>query len=62
MDALRKTALVAGGFYLVTFVSSIPAVFLLDPVLNDADYIVSSGDDTRVLWGCSSISSTPSRV
>jgi hypothetical protein len=39
MDALRKTALVAGGFYLVTFVSSIPAVFLLDPVLNDADYM-----------------------
>ena len=52
MDALRKTALVAGGFYLITFISSIPAVFLLDPVLNDSNYIVSSGADTRVLWGC----------
>jgi hypothetical protein len=52
MDALRKTALIAGGFYLITFISSIPAVFLLDPVLNDSDYIVSSGADTRVLWGC----------
>jgi hypothetical protein len=52
MDALRKTALVAGGFYLITFVSSIPAVFLLDPVLNDSSYIVSSGADTRVLLGC----------
>jgi hypothetical protein len=52
MDALRRTALVAGGFYLLTFVSSIPAVFLLDPVLNDSNYIVSAGADTRVLWGC----------
>lgn len=51
MDSLRKTALVAGLFYLITFISSIPAVFLLDPVLNDADYIVGSGADTRVLWG-----------
>ena len=52
MDVLRKTALVAGGFYLITFISSIPAVFLLDPVLNDPNYIVSSGADTRVLSGC----------
>jgi hypothetical protein len=52
VDATRRTALVAGGFYLITFVSSIPAVFLLDPVLNDSNYIVSSGADTRVLWGC----------
>jgi hypothetical protein len=52
MDALRKTALVAGGFYLITFISSIPAVFLLDPMLNDSKYIVSSGADTRVLLGC----------
>jgi hypothetical protein len=51
MDALR-TALVAGTFYLLTFISSIPAVFLLDPVLHDPNYIVSSGADTRVLWGC----------
>src|SRR5206468_2139860 len=52
VDATRRTALVAGGFYLITFISSIPAVFLLDPVLNDSNYIVSSGADTRVLWGC----------
>jgi hypothetical protein len=52
MDALRKTALVAGVLYLITFVSSIPAVFLLDPVLNNTHYIVSSGSDPRVLFGC----------
>jgi hypothetical protein len=52
MDPLRKTALVAGGFYLITFVSSIPAVFILEPVLNHSDYIVGSGADTRVIFGC----------
>lgn len=50
-DSLRTTALFAGLLYLITFVSSIPAVFLLDPVLNNADYIISTGADTRVLWG-----------
>ena len=51
MDAMRKTALVAGVFYLITFISSIPAVFLLGPVLNEPDYIVSAGADTRVTLG-----------
>jgi hypothetical protein len=49
---MRRTALVAGIFYLITFVASIPAVFLLSPVLDNADYIVSAGADTRVIWGC----------
>lgn len=49
---VRKTALVAGVFYLVTFVSSIPAVFLLSPVLNDPSYIVGSGPDAQVVMGC----------
>ena len=52
MDAMRRTALVAGLFYLITFAASIPAVFLLAPVLDNANYIVSAGADTRVLWGC----------
>jgi hypothetical protein len=52
MTHLRKTALVAGSFYLITFISSIPAVFLLDPVLHHSNYIVSAGADTRVFWGC----------
>ncbi len=52
MDSARRTALVAGLFYLITFAAAIPAVFLLAPVLNHPDYIVSAGADTRVLWGC----------
>jgi hypothetical protein len=52
MTGIRKTALVAGLLYLITFVSSIPALFLLSPVLHHADYIISGGADTRVVWGC----------
>jgi len=53
MTFARKTALVAGILYLLTFVSSIPAVFLfLGPVLDNPDYIIGSGADTRVVWGC----------
>ena len=53
MDRLRKTAFIAGGLYVLTFAASIPALFLITPVLDDpAGYIMSSGaDDTRVLWG-----------
>jgi hypothetical protein len=51
MDRLRKTAFLAGALYLVTFIASIPAIFVLDPVLSDPDYILGSGADTRVLFG-----------
>jgi hypothetical protein len=52
VDSTRKTALVAGAFYVLTFAASIPALFLLSPVLDNPAYIVSSGADTRVLLGC----------
>lgn len=51
MDSMRKTAFVAGALYLITFITSIPALILYGPVLHHADYIVSAGSDTRVLWG-----------
>jgi hypothetical protein len=51
MDWTGRTALVAGILYLITFASSIPAVFLLDPVLTDPNYIVGAGSDTRVTAG-----------
>src|SRR6266566_248416 len=49
MDSLRKTALVAGVFYLLTFVS-IPTLFLYAPV-HDPKYIVGPGPDTVVIFG-----------
>jgi hypothetical protein len=52
MDRARKTALAAGIFYLLTFVSSIPAVFLIAPVLNDPNYITGTGADGQVVFGC----------
>ena len=47
----RRLASIAGALFLLTFVTSIPAFFLYDPVLNDPGYIVGSGADTRVLAG-----------
>jgi hypothetical protein len=52
VDPMRNHARAAGIFYLITFVSSIPALILIGPVLHHADYVTSAGQDTRVLWGC----------
>ena len=50
MDSLRKTALVAGALYLITFATSIPARILFGPVRNDPNYIVGPGADAQVLF------------
>jgi hypothetical protein len=42
----------SGIFYLVTFVASIPALILLGPVLNDSGFILGSGPENGVVWGC----------
>ncbi len=52
VDPMRNHARAAGIFYLLTFVSSIPALILISPILHDANYVTSAGHDTRVLWGC----------
>jgi len=53
MDSLRRTALIGGALYVLTFASSIPAVLLLSSsVLNDPDYIVGPGPDKAVLFAC----------
>lgn len=50
VTSTRKTALVAGIFYLITFVS-IPTLTLYGPV-KGKDFIISSTADTGALWGC----------
>jgi Domain of unknown function (DUF4386) len=50
MDSMRKTALVAGALYLLTFIS-IGTLTLYTPVLKDTAYILSSGSDTGLRWG-----------
>jgi hypothetical protein len=50
MSSTRKTALVAGVFYLITFIS-IPTLALYGPVKNHRDWILGSGSHTAVLVG-----------
>jgi len=51
MDPMRKTALVAGALYLVTFVGSIPALPLYHNILHNPNYLLGHASDTGVLWG-----------
>jgi hypothetical protein len=53
MSSTRKTALVAGVFYLITFIS-IPTFALYGPVKNHRDWILSSGGHTTCSWAASS--------
>lgn len=50
MTPLRKTALVAGLFYLITFIS-IPTLILYGNLKTDRSFITSAGSSTGVLWG-----------
>jgi hypothetical protein len=47
----RRLALIAGVLFILTFVTSIGALLLYDPVLNHHAYITGGGADTRVLLG-----------
>ena len=48
----RGVAMTAGVMYLITIVASIPAQFInYAPVLNNPDYVLGAGADTRIMWG-----------
>jgi hypothetical protein len=51
MDPMRKTALIAGVAYLLTFIGSIPALALYHDILKDPNHILGGASDTGVLWG-----------
>jgi hypothetical protein len=51
MSPMRKTALIAGVAYILTFVGSIPALSLYHDILNDPNHLVGDASDTGVLWG-----------
>jgi len=51
MDPLRRTALIVGWLFIITYVTSIASKIALYPPLFEGDYITSPGQDTRVLWG-----------
>jgi hypothetical protein len=50
-EAQRRTARIAGIFFAITFIASIPALFLYEPLLKHVDYILGPGADTRVALG-----------
>ena len=47
-QAEQRTARIMGAWFLGTFLFSIPAFFLYEPILNDIGYVVGSGKDTQV--------------
>ena len=47
----QQRARIFGVLFALTFISSIAGLLLYDPVLNDADYILGDGADTRVRLG-----------
>jgi hypothetical protein len=53
MDTLdpHRIARLTGVLFLVTFVTSIPALLLFGPVLDDAGYITGAGADGRIFAG-----------
>ena len=52
MDSTRRTSFITGVLFIITFVTSIPAAFLLyAPVLDDASYVVGAGADRGVALG-----------
>jgi hypothetical protein len=52
VHSTRTIATVTGWFFLVTFITSIPAAFVFyPPVLNDPNYIISAGADMGVKFG-----------
>jgi hypothetical protein len=49
---MRKLARITGLLWIATFVTSIPAVLLYDPLLNNKDFILGAGGgDTRIFIG-----------
>jgi hypothetical protein len=47
----QKAARLTGVLFLITFVTSIPALAFYDSVLNDSHYIAGAGNDTLVFFG-----------
>ncbi len=50
MRSAQRTARIAGALYLVTFATSIPALLLKGPVLDDPHFILGSSSEHGVLW------------
>ena len=47
----QRTARIAGVLFILTFVTSIPALLLYAPVLNHSGYVTGTGVDTQIAFG-----------
>jgi hypothetical protein len=48
----QRTARIFGALFLLTFITSIPALILFQPVLDDpVGYVTNGGSDNRILFG-----------
>jgi len=47
----RRIALIAGVWFAITFIASIPALLLYEPLLKHHAYILGTGADTRIALG-----------
>jgi len=50
-DPWRRTALVTGVLFLITYATSIPAKFYFYAPMFDDDYVLGPGADQQLLWG-----------
>lgn len=51
VNPASKAARATGILFIITFITSIPALLLYDPVLNDVDYVLGAGADNRIFLG-----------
>jgi nitric oxide reductase large subunit len=52
VSSTTKTARIVGVLFLITFITSIPALWAFQPVLDDpAGYIAGAGSDNRIFLG-----------
>jgi len=52
MDSARTTAFITGILFLITYITSIPALALFQPVLDDpVGYVTGGGADNRIVFG-----------
>src|SRR3712207_5932636 len=52
MDEDQRNARIFGVLFIITYLTSIPAVLLFQPVLDDpAGYIAGGGNDTQIYLG-----------
>ena len=52
MSSLRRTAVIVGVLFVITYITSIAAkLAFYPPMFDNPDYVVNGAGDTRLLWG-----------